>query len=206
MPSLFVSIFGPDGSGKSTQARILADYLFSRGSKVKIVWIKSYHTLAYVLSRIYGSLSPNSITVNAYGHIIRIGAISSSRLNRLIWAWIEFVSVLPLALLRVYLPLSMGRVVIAERYFVDAVASIAYTLDDPDFESSFVARLMLRFIPKNSVLIHLDSDYDEISERRGSMADPEDYIRFQRSMYDGLSMRLGAVKIDTSRWSIEDTA
>lgn len=89
-----VSIFRPDGSGKSTQARILGDYLRSRGLKVKVIWIKSYHTFAFVLSRLYKKLSPRSVSLNTYGHVIRINTITQSHVNRSIWSLIEFLSIL----------------------------------------------------------------------------------------------------------------
>jgi thymidylate kinase len=203
---LFISIFGPDGSGKSTHARILARYFMNNGSKVKIVWIKSHHTLAYILLRIYAKLSPRSIKLNSEGTIVRINALSNYSMNRLIWSWIEFISIMPLIILRVYLPLLMRRVVIADRYLIDSIVSIAYFLKDPNFTSSFVARMMLCLIPKESILIHFDSDYEEIERRRGIMTDSEEYINFQRLMYAKLSRSLGAIKIDTSGMSVEETA
>jgi len=198
-----ISIFGPDGSGKSTQARILARDLIIRGFKVKIVWIKSCHTIAYLLSKIYEKL--RRVTYNAYGHVIRIDAING-RVNKSIWALIEFISILPLVLIHVYIPMSMNRIIITERYLVDSIVSIAYTLNDPNFCSSLVAKLMLYLIPRNSILIHLDSDYKEILKRRGNMTDPKDFIEFQRSMYNKLSRKLGAIRIDTSKYSIEQTS
>jgi hypothetical protein len=100
----------------------------------------------------------------------------------------------------------MGRILIAERFLVDSVVSIAYTLNDEKFYPSFMAELMLRLIPKNSLLVHLDTDYEEILERRGSMADPQDFANFQRLLYNRLSRILGAISIDTSQQSIEHTA
>ncbi|MEM4468906.1 MAG: hypothetical protein QXS32_07580 [Candidatus Nezhaarchaeales archaeon] len=204
--TLFISIFGPDGSGKSTQARILAKHLVNRGLKVKLVWIKSRHTLAYIISRVFAKLSPRFLVLNPHGTIIRINAINNNPIGRLIWPWIEFMSILPLVILRVYLPLLMGYVIVAERYMVDSVVSIAYWLNDSNFLSSFIARTMLRLIPKRSMLVYLYSDYEEIRRRRGNMADPKDYVCFQKLAYNKLARMLGAIRIDTSQRSIEGTA
>ena len=38
------------------------------------------------------------------------------------------------------------------------------------------------------------------------MSDPKDFIEFQRSMYNKLSRKLGAIRIDTSKHSIEQTS
>src|SRR5439155_20968244 len=98
-----------------------------------------------------------------------------------------------------------GRVVIAESFLVDSIVAIAYTLGDASFDTSREARLMLSMIPRNSVLIHLDSDYEEITKRRGGYSDPPDFVRFQREMYERLSKRLRAAKIDTGTEPVEET-
>jgi hypothetical protein len=203
---LFISIFGPDGSGKSTQARLLARYLASQGFKVKIVWIRSFHTLAYVLSRLYWKLSPRSVELNAYGHIIRIKPLCRGKLRRLIWAWIEFISIVPKIFIEVYLPSLVGKTIVAERCLIDSVVSIAYALDDDKFDSRLVAKLLLRLLPKGSLLIYLDSDYEAVKERRRNLADPEGFFEFQRRVYDRLSASLGATKINTCRQGVEETA
>ena len=202
----FISIFGPDGSGKSTHARILADYLVSKGFDVRIVWIKSFHTLAYVLSKIIEGLSPRSVVRNAQYNVIRINSMCCNRFNRLLWSLIEFISIIPLVLLRVYIPLLMGKIVITERYIVDSIASIAYALDNPEFDTGNLANIMLHFIPKEAILIHLDSDYETVKSRRLELTDPKDFFQFQRKIYDKLSKRLNAFRIDTAWRSVEETA
>jgi thymidylate kinase len=203
---LLISIFGPDGSGKSTQARLLAMYLASQGFKAKIVWIKSFHTLAYVLSRLYWRLSPRSVELNAYGHIIRIKPLCHGKLRRLVWVWIEFISIIPRILIKVYLPSLIGEIIITERYLIDSVVSIAYAIDDDKFDSRLIAKILIRFIPKNSILIHLDSDYETVNKRRRNLTDPEEFFRFQQILYDKLSAYLGATKINTCEQGIEETA
>lgn len=202
----FIHFFGPDGSGKSTHARILANHLKRNGIKVKVVWIKSHHTFSFIILKILTKITPSPIDFNSNELITQIRAISNSLLGRSIWSLIEFVSIMPCIILHVYLPLAMGRVIVAERYVVDSVVSIAYSVDDPNFTTGFIARLLLRFIPKDSLLFHLDSTYEETMRRRGLNADPEEYIRFQRNMYGMLSKSLSALTINTSRLSIEKTA
>src|SRR5207247_1165778 len=85
------------------------------------------------------------------------------------------------------------------------IVAIAYTLGDASFDTSREAKLMLAMIPRNSVLIHLDSDYEEITKRRGVYSDPPDFVRFQRVMYERLSRRLRAAKIDTTTEPVEET-
>jgi hypothetical protein len=86
------------------------------------------------------------------------------------------------------------------------VVSIAYAINDDKFDASLIAKLLLRFIPKNSILIHLDSDYEIVKKRRQNLTDPEDFFQFQRRMYDKLSARLGAIKINTCEQDIEKTS
>lgn len=202
---LHIIIFGPDGSGKSTQARLLAAYLMTCGFKVRIVWIKSFHTLAYLLSRLYQKLSPRSVELNAYGHIIRIKPLCHGKLRRSLWAWIEFFSIIPKNFIEVYIPSLIGETIITERYLIDSIVSIAYAIDDYKFDSSFVAKLLLRLIPNDSILIHLDSDYETVKKRRLNLTDPEDFFHFQRKVYDKLSARLRATRINTCKQDIEKT-
>ena len=195
-----VSFFGPDGSGKTTQAKMLAEHLGAQGVKVRLAWIRSKHTLAYLVLSAMRRLSPGSVVVSPGGGVMRIRGVRGRS-----WAILEFLSLAPLVLLRVYLPLISGRVVIAERFLVDSIVAIAYTLGDASFDTSREAKLMLAMIPRNSVLIHLDSDYEEITKRRGVYSDPPDFVRFQRAMYERLSRRLRAAKIDTTTEPVEET-
>src|SRR5438445_8047330 len=200
MRSRLVSFFGPDGSGKTTQAKMLAEHLGARGVKVRLAWIRSKHTLAYLVLSAMRRCSPGSVVMSPGGGVMRIKGVGGRS-----WALLEFMSLAPLVLLRVYLPLISGRGVIAERFLVDSIVAIAYTLGDASFDTSRVARLMLAMMPRNTVLIYLDSDYGEITSRRGVYSDPPDFVRFQREMYEKLSRRLVATRIDTGRGPAEET-
>ena len=196
-------MFGPDGAGKTTHAAFIARRLASKGFKVKRAWIKSYHTLAYLLSRLYAKLSPRSVELNAYGSIIGIEPIRRGGFSKALWAWLEYLSILPKALLSVIIPVKAGRVVVADRYVLDSIASITYTLRQPSFTESLPAKLLLSLIPRGSILIHVDAPYQEIVNRRGRLTDPKTYLETFRDTCHKLARRLNAPTIDTSKLTVK---
>jgi len=143
---------------------------------------------------------------NPYGRETKIPAVHSGRGLRFLWSALELISVMPLILLRVYVPLSMGYTVIAERYVPDTIVGIAYYTNDSKFLTSHAAKFLLHFIPKQTVFIHLDSSYSAILKRRGRHVDSYQYLEFQRKGYKTLGEIVGATLIDTSDMSVGDTS
>jgi len=122
-----------------------------------------------------------------------------------VWPYLEFASLLPLVLRRVFLPLSLGYSVVAERYVVDSVVTIAYIVGDPTFVESKLARIMLRLIPPGTVLVYLRADYATILRRRREDAHGPDFIGFQVAKYDELAGRVGCSIIETQSRTIQET-
>ena len=241
----FVHFFGPDGAGKSTQVDLLVSKLKSNGTNVKKCWIRSPHTLAFLLSMFFlrigfyrvsstsigrcdmfpatnyepkhGNVPPWDIRVNPWrgtilnreGNVVvleRIPLVNRSVLLRWFWAAIELVSVLPLIIYRVYFQLFLGYILVAERYVIDTIVTIAYFIDDFGFLYSPLATALLYCIPKDSAFIYLDSSYETMIKRRGINVEVRCFIEFQRKAYSILANHLEALMIDTSRLSVEETS
>lgn len=219
-----IAFFGPDGAGKSTQARLIINYLRLRGFKVKRAWIRSTHTFAYLLWMIFYKLNLledrsgllktmrlgfaiSYLRESPYGAVSPITMsppILKGSFSRWIWATIEVISILPVIFLQVYIPLLLGRIVIAERFVVDGVVGIAYFLGDENFSENWQAKFLLRLIPKGTVFIYIDADYETISQRRGKVTGPRDYTDFHRRLYEKMSKAIGALYINTSNLSIKE--
>lgn len=219
-----VAFFGPDGAGKSTQAELLVADLKARGFKVKRAWVRSTHTFAYLLWLVFYRLNlcddrsgilkkmrvgfaVSYLNESQYGAVSPITMsppILRGATSRWIWATIEVVGIVPVVVLQVYLPLLLGRVVIAERFIVDSIASIAYFLDDDGFYESWHAKFLLRLIPKGTVFVYVDADYETILSRREDVAGPREYTEFHRRLYERMEKVVGALRVDTSRLSIKE--
>ena len=206
MAAHLIAFFGPDGTGKSTHATLLFNHLQSHKNKVKKVWIRSPHTLAFLLSNFFVKIGFCRVVSNPFGKKTKLPAVDLNRWIQFFWSAIELVSTIPVILFRVHIPLFLGHTVIAERYVVDTIVTVAYYTNNLGFLQSRTANLLLCFIPKNTVFIHLDSDYSTIMKRRGYIVEPYDFIEFQRMGYKMLESSVGAKLIDTSNISVKQTS
>ena len=200
----FINITGIDGSGKTTMARLLTKQLRSEDAKTRYVWIKSLHTLAYFISRIFESRGWHRLVKNPNNTIVFRFELPNSKSAEKIWQIIEFISVLPWIIVKVNLAIFFGFTVVADRYTLDTIVSVAMRTRSPSFVASFLGKLLLKMMPKDAVIIYLDVDLHTILKRRHDIEYTADEIQGQIALYRLLAKKVGAYFIDTTMLSVED--
>jgi thymidylate kinase len=218
-----IAFFGPDGAGKSTQADLLIRFLESKRLRVKKAWLRSTHTVAFLLWLTFKKLNLirdnafktrlekfrpavsylNESTYGAVSPITTSPPILRGSISRYIWSSIELIGLLPIILLQVYLPKLLGMTIVAERYVVDSVASIAYFIDDESFVDSINGKFLLKLIPNGTCFIYVDADYQTILARRSESAGPPEYTEFHRRIYRKLAPIVSAQNVNTTFLTIE---
>lgn len=219
-----IHFFGPDGAGKSTQVEILMRNILKTNPQVRKCWVRSPHTLAFLLWRLFVKIGFYRGIRNVFGSEIRLPAVNRNGTLRLFWTLLEFISILPL-LIRIRFLMWKGYKFIAERYLLDSIVTVAFFIDDINFLKSRVAKLFFLFIPRDTVFIFLDSDFETVFRRRApifghnqaakgrvygavpkSAVEPREFIDFQRKAYKILAKSFNAFVIDTSISPIEETS
>jgi hypothetical protein len=197
-----IALTGMDGSGKTTACIPLVKYFRSRGYKTKYVWIRSLHSFAYAFSKILESLSGPNVIVNPDRR--RIRRFDGSPYAG-IWTLIEFVSVLPLIIFKIRLPLLLGYTVVSDRCAIDTVISIAAYIRNPLFVKGCLSRILLATIPKGVTIIYFETDLKTILKRKPNIEYTEDEIKVQLMLYDVLTRVMGTYRVKTSENDVNET-
>ena len=194
----FIVLTGVDGSGKTTIAKLLIEQLRSKGCRPVYVWIKSLHSVVYLISRIFEYFGLVKTILNPNGIAVRRVEPTGLGSFRRLWPFLEFISVLPWVILKVYLPLFLSFTVVADRYTIDTVVTVAIRVGNLNFPRSFLGRLMLKMIPKGNVIIQLDVDVDTLLKRRYDVEYTLQEIKDQRALYKSLAKGLHTYTLDTT--------
>jgi thymidylate kinase len=187
-----------DGSGKTTLARALVGELRRRGLKPVIVWMRGTHTLASIIARILAKFSEFRGQDNPYY------GVSIPNSMRRLWQLPEFMSVLPVLLVKFILPSILGYTVIAERYIPDFLAWVSTTTRDEDYLERLEARFMLALSAKANIRIYVTASEVELIKRRNGEVGQK-FLSRQLKLYDMLAKLINAYKIDTTDRSIKET-
>jgi thymidylate kinase len=161
----FVYITGCDGTGKTTQARLLLEQLQQQGVKVRHVWLRfpflfSAPLLAFARWRGYSWSEVHGQVRHGYWDFHR------SRLMRSVFPWILWVDAAIATLWKVCLPLRFGYTIVCERFVLDMLVDLSAGLRDAQFGLKLPGRLFFRLLPFDARVVCLDLDTQSICQRR----------------------------------------
>lgn len=182
-----ICLFGPDGSGKTTLARFLRNYLFSCGVYAYISWFRGSHLFASILARFLSRFAVFKGCSNPYYRII----VSSK--FRPIWLLIEFFSILPHYLLRKFL--SLFYMVIGDRGVLDFIVWIIVTLNHPKFLTSLLGKFLARLASTN-VAVYVTADHAVLLKRAPNT--PSIFLFKELVCYNILAKYYASNVIDTT--------
>jgi thymidylate kinase len=186
--------FGPDGAGKTTLAKGLAEKIRDKNHKVKLSWMRGSHTTASLLAKFLSRSNFFKGSENPYYNINIPMKLKG------LWQFFEFMSALPVIIGRFLILSFMGYWIIADRYTLDLAVWTCLTTRDLNFLDSPEAKVLIALAKKANVKFYVKADLETLRNRAEKLPFPEEQIR----LYDTLAQTVGATIIDTTNKSADD--
>lgn len=163
-------IIGPDGSGKTTQARMLVETLLRKGMKSEYRWVRFFHLFSLpllVTARLAG-MSEDRILPSGrrigYHHFHRSKIISSS------YPILMLLDTTVMTVAKVYLPMRLlKKSIVCDRFIFDTIVDIMISIGNHNLHNEPIGGLFLGLVPSNTRSVLLIADEEILRQRRDNV-------------------------------------
>jgi thymidylate kinase len=188
-----IAFSGVDGSGKSTQVKLLQERFRGLHKNTKRVWCRwrpiTSLPLLTILRRLgYAEVHPTSSIGFVETRIPRNGGLA------FLWSTLTQIDNFVKTGAMVVIPLMLGRTVICDRYVLDLMVEGMADLKDPP-ESKRLGFKLLRLLPRPQQAFLVRVDPRVAFERKPDMPTLS-HFRARAELYNELADSLGVVVVD----------
>jgi thymidylate kinase len=191
-----IYLSGNDGTGKTTQARLLVSDLKRRGIRVRYVWLRFPQLVSLpilALSRALGTTTYRTVNGQRVGHwdFRRAKWLAKALL------WSQVVDATLFRIAKVDLATRSGTTVVLDRFVLDILVDIAAAADDDAMLDGTAAR-RLRRLAWTATTAVLDGDPARLQHRRlDLLGDP--LLERRAALYRQLALLANLPTIDADR-------
>jgi len=182
-----ICIVGPDGVGKTTQARLLEKTYRGRGIPATYVWMRFHHVFSLPLLALARLLGLTEVQ-----HLTSGGTASNHHFNRVRPVAIAYAGLLLLDTMvatgvKVCLRLAMGKTVICDRFTYDTLVDLMISTEKRDVANSFVTRCFL-LLATRAIAVIIMATPQALRLRREDIREDR-YLDWKIELYSILSKK-----------------
>lgn len=181
---ILICFVGIDGSGKTTQAKALVKALAERGIKSKYIYNRFTPFLAKLPMSVGKLLffRGKGKSENYGEYAVTTGKVFKSRALSVAYQYLLLFDYSLQSLLRLSLPLLLGRGIICDRYLYDTAMDITVDLNHSVAKVRDMLKSFLRFFPKPDLIFLMDVP-EEIAYQRKVDIPSIDFLKDRRKIY-----------------------
>jgi len=198
-----ITLTGIDGSGKTVIARAIATLLLKRRFKVKILWIKSLHTLAYLTYCFFRKTWGIEYVINPKNKTIEHFATQYMGKMGKLWGLIEFISIIPWILVANILK-HINYTVICDRYLADFLATVSLRVRDPLWWAKSIPGKFLLILQSKTQTVHLKISASTVLERRPDIEYSLDELKTLIALYKVIAKTINAAEVVNENKSLKE--
>ena len=209
-PPMLISISGVDGSGKTLQSRLLLKAFRQCDVRTKYVWSRcgcsSFGRIVLgsgkALSR-FLRFDKSMKSLSLQNDRTTLGHQQlENRFIRFFWTLAIILEMTLTYNLKVRIPLLFGKVVICDRYLLDALVEIGFSTREKSGHDGFCSTLLRLVTPSPNMSFLIDVSPRVVLERKSEEFSEADLNR-QTLLYRELGKRFDVILVDAERPSVE---
>lgn len=194
-----ICIIGPDGAGKSTQARKLIRTLDQRDIDCEYRWFGAKHIVSLPLLAYARLVGLSEVTELESGRKIGYHYFWRSRLLKTFYPISLFIDTLFVYFFQIYIPtVIFDRTLVCDRFVHDIVIQAMLSTGDDNFYQTFLGDAFLRLVPEQSLIVLLTGDAETLRSRRDDVRE-DDTLEQMITLYSKLTESKGVHQIDADK-------
>ncbi|MCD6099205.1 MAG: hypothetical protein J7K33_01330 [Candidatus Marinimicrobia bacterium] len=191
-----ICLIGPDGTGKTTQAKLLFERLQQEGVKCTYKWMRFNHLFSLPILAIAKIAGLSETVETKNGLKVGYHYFYKSKIISILYKVTMYLDTLIAYLIKVQIPKTIfKKTVICDRFIYDTIVDIIISTRDYNFLKSRLGRRFLSLIPKDSAVILLITNEEILRKRREDIA-LDKYLRDRISLYLTLKEKFDIFSID----------
>jgi len=177
-----ICIIGPDGAGKTTQARLLQKKLEQAGIQCKYVWLRFNHKISLPLLAFARAVGLSRAQQLKSGKKLVYHNFDKYRPVAFLYQYTLLVDVLLSSLMKVRIPLLLGKTVVCDRFVHDSLVDLIVSTKNVALLDDIVGRLFIALVP-NAKIIMLYERMETLESRREDVKEDKN-LQFRIRLYD----------------------
>ncbi|MFX0051756.1 MAG: dTMP kinase [Candidatus Hodarchaeota archaeon] len=193
----FICFIGIDGSGKTTLSKQIVKSLTDKGLKVKYTWSRFEPWISkpfIFLAKIF-FLNKDNMNLNYKQYSATRKNLFKNNILYSLYLVLIIPDVIIQNIIKIGIPIIMGRHVVADRYIYDTVVDIAFDRKFDINNTMRLLRVLSYLLPKPQIIFLVDVD-EEIALKRKKDIPSLDYIKERRTIYNAIGKKIRAIKLD----------
>lgn len=161
-----VCIIGVDGTGKTTQAKLLIHKLTQENCIAEYRWVRFHHLFSLPLLFIARFLKLSEVQKIDENSEIGYHYFERSKIISFLYPYLLYIDTLIDVFLKIYIPILSGKLLVCDRFIYDTLVDVMVSTKNYDFLNSKLCTMYINLIPKNAIVLMLATEESILKGRR----------------------------------------